>query len=774
MSGSYDNLNAQHHNVYSDPRGNASGYITPATRKKRGTSNWIKFGIPVLVIVIIGAVVGGVVATRKKKSSSAVSASSSAASASAAASAAASAKEAIGLLATATNSLYMVPIYPSTTNSVAFSAPTFIASSDTKTSWPEDPFKPSNPDVLTVRPDRPRLIAPAYKWAALPELIANDPYMKYWNDTIFQNASQYRAAPPVVYFLDGDSGILDNARQIKQRIKAFAYVYRMTNDTAWVDRTWEELQNAAGNGTTDFGPDDDRWNSVHFLDTAELSAAFGIAYDWLYDLWSDAQKSEIRSTLIKYGLQPGVTQVTTSAGWWFGNITGNWNCVCNSGLTMASLAILNDDTTGIATQLLKATVGNARENCAHAVTSDGSWLETANYWYFGTTGHAEMAASLVSATGSHYGLMDDNPNFFKTGEFHSYIFGPTSLFNYGDHGPNKFSTTANAMMYYADFYNQPQYALFQRDQADAAEPWSLFWYDPTIAGAFWDGKPLDHVFDNGVDQWASMRSTWTDINALYVAIKAGMNQYHQTHNDLDVGDFVLDALGTRWAGELGSGDYRSPNYFNSDAQNADRWNYYRKMTEGQNTILINQGNQNVLAAPTIKFDTSNTTQGPTTVFEADSDSTAFFTTDMTSAYFNATTVKRGIRLLNGRKQVLLQDEVNSDETVMWRMHTNATVTIDSGGTSATLTIDDKTMKVQILNPPSGAAFTTSEAKRFDSDPTPLAPDQENPGVTVLIISLPAGSYTLQVLFNPQWPGNVNYVTPPTVAIDQWSLRSHDS
>lgn len=42
--------------------------------------------------------------------------------------------------------------------------------------------------------------------------------------------------------MDGSSGILDVARDIKRRIKAFAYVYRMTNNTAWVDRTWTELQ----------------------------------------------------------------------------------------------------------------------------------------------------------------------------------------------------------------------------------------------------------------------------------------------------------------------------------------------------------------------------------------------------------------------------------------------------------------------------------------------------------------------------------------------------
>jgi len=301
----------------------------------------------------------------------------------------------------------------------------------------------------------------------------------------------------------------------------------------------------------------------------------------------------------------------------------------------------------------------------------------------------------------------------------------------------------------------------------------MFWYDPAIAGAFWNGKALDHFFDNGLDQWASMRSSWTDNNALYVAMKAGMNQGHQTHNDLDVGDFVLDALGTRWAGELGSADYLSPNYFQSDVQSADRWKYYRKMTEGQNTILLDKANQNVAAAPIVNHDSSpGAIQGSSTVLDVPSDSTAFWTTDMTSAYFNASSVKRGVRLLNGRKQVLIQDEISATAPVMWRMHTNATVT--PNGSSATLTLDGQTMQVSILNPPTGAVFTTSAAQRFDTDVTPPAPDQENPGVTVLIIDLPAGDYNLQVLFNPQWNDGTTLVTPPSVALDNWTLRSHDS
>lgn len=42
--------------------------------------------------------------------------------------------------------------------------------------------------------------------------------------------------------MDGASGVLDVAREIKMRVKAFSYVYRMTNDTKWADRAWLEIQ----------------------------------------------------------------------------------------------------------------------------------------------------------------------------------------------------------------------------------------------------------------------------------------------------------------------------------------------------------------------------------------------------------------------------------------------------------------------------------------------------------------------------------------------------
>jgi hypothetical protein len=108
------------------------------------------------------------------------------------------------------------------------------------------------------------------------------------------------------------------------------------------------------------------------------------------------------------------------------------------------------------------------------------------------------------------------------------------------------------------------------------------------------------------------------------------------------------------------------------------------------------------------------------------------------------------------------------------MQTNATVTIDTGSNSAKLELDGQTMDLIIVNPPTGVTIGKTTATRLSTDPTPPAPDPVNPGVTVVTISLPAGTYNLQVLFNPHWPGmsTSDFVTPPSVALDQWSLTSH--
>lgn len=159
----------------------------------------------------------------------------------------------------------------------------------------------------------------------------------------------------------------------------------------------------------------------------------------------------------------------------------------------------------------------------------------------------------------------------------------------------------------------------------------MLYYDPQVTGVFWDGLALDRYFSNGTDSWVSMRSTWTDTQGTYVAMKAGGLQNHQTHGDLDAGTFVLDAMGERWAGELGNGNYLADAYFSSEDQGSVRWEYYRKATEGQNTLLMGGANQIVTGTPQNKYDSTGDQQNAL-AYTPSKTSTAYFVTDMSSFY----------------------------------------------------------------------------------------------------------------------------------------------
>jgi hypothetical protein len=263
----------------------------------------------------------------------------------------------------------------------------------------------------------------------------------------------------------------------------------------------------------------------------ELTAAFAIGYDWLYDQWTSDQRTTIRNAIVSYGLSYGLnayTNTSSSFRWWQ-SVNGNWNCVCNGGMILGSLAILDDDTTGTASALLQQAVPNAAANCANVPSGDGTGAETANYWEFAMTGLSELTSSLMIATGGgDFGMLTSNAALKLTSIYRIYVTGMTSLFNYGDHGPNKFSTTGNALLFFGNVYNEPLFTLYQRDRYEAPEPWSMFWYDPSAQGAWWDGLPLDYVFNNSTDTWASFRSSWTDVNGTYITLKAGALQGHQT------------------------------------------------------------------------------------------------------------------------------------------------------------------------------------------------------------------------------------------------------
>ena len=158
---------------------------------------------------------------------------------------------------------------------------------------------------------------------------------------------------------------------------------------------------------------------------------------------------------------------------------------------------------------------------------------------------------------------------------------------------------------------------------------------------------------------AFFRSAWNDKDAIYVGFKGGDNAANHAH--LDLGTFVLDALGQRWAVDLGPDDYDLPGYFGPE-----RLTYERLKTSGQNTLLMDGADQDPKAV------------APLTSYRSSADG-GFAIADLTAAYAGsgATRVHRGVSLRDNRTRVLIQDEVETSRAVelAWTMHTQAAVEV---------------------------------------------------------------------------------------------------
>jgi hypothetical protein len=123
---------------------------------------------------------------------------------------------------------------------------------------------PYTSQAYHVRNSHPRLFATPEMWLKLPELIARDPYLSRWNETIFNQAQALHGKPTVKINSElrlRGSGILDEAREVQLRIKYWAYVYRMTRQIRWKHRIWEEILAVTKDSTLNNENTEDLWNS---------------------------------------------------------------------------------------------------------------------------------------------------------------------------------------------------------------------------------------------------------------------------------------------------------------------------------------------------------------------------------------------------------------------------------------------------------------------------------------------------------------------------------
>jgi len=575
----------------------------------------------------------------------------------------------------------------------------------------------------TLDKSHPRLMLKDKDLESLKKLYAKDKVLQKCLKDVLEQADADVEKPMLTYRKRGPR-LLRVSRACLHRIYALSLAWRWTGEDKYASKAVDNMLAVCAFKD---------WNPSHFLDTAEMSHAVGLGYDWLYSYLDAGTRERIKAGLIKNGLEPGLRAYKKA---WWSKSEYNWNQVCNGGLIVGALAIAESDPT-YAEQIIPAAVRSLPRALA-SYGPDGAWGEGPGYWSYATHYTAYGLAALETALGTDFELLQIK-GLAESGNFPIYMTGPTGLFlNFADCGERSSRRPMPCLFWLAHVYNNSFFAKAEHAELakSTARPQHVIWYMPAASNKS-ASKDLDRYFRGPVEA-AVLRSAWDDPEALFVGVKAGYNQVNHSH--LDLGNFELDALGVRWVRDLGSDNYNLPGYWD-DKRGGKRWSYYRLNSKSHSIPLLGGEDQDPFATSSfIKFESK--------------ESSAFVLVDLTSAYKEfAQKVTRGVRMLRGRRAVLVQDEFELEKPceLVWPMTTDAKIHIRKDR-HASLTLKGKELTARILTPVD-AQFTVESAEQ-------KPPQKTNKGVSRLVVRLPRaeGNVRVAILLSPLWKdGDVSSV-----------------
>lgn len=567
-------------------------------------------------------------------------------------------------------------------------------------------------------PSHPRILLFKGEEAAIKKNIAADKVWSNMQQAILDESGNLLALPPIERIQIGRR-LLDKSREALRRMFFLSYSYRMTHDKKYLQRGEKEM--LAISAFSD-------WNPTHFLDVAEMTMALAIGYDWLYDDLSPASRSIIKEAIIKKGLEPSLDTKYNS---WV-KVEHNWNQVCHAGMSYGAMAVYEDQP-----ELAKQIINRAIDNVPYAMKDygpDGIYPEGYGYWGYGSSFNVMFISAIEKLFGKDFGL-SQSPGFLKTGGFLENITGPFGYpFNYSDSDSG--SGLQPAMFWFATKTKDPSILWVERSFLLTKKPSSFTKNRLLPAIMLWNGGlGIDKITAPKSIMWsgagknpiAMMRTSWTDSNAIYVAAKGGSVSINHAH--MDVGSFVMDADGVRWAMDFGRQEYESLEskgiQLFGRTQDAQRWTVFRYTNLVHNTLTVNNQHQRVTGSAPI---TATTT------------SPGFMSAviDMTEVYKGAVAkANRGIALVD-KQYVVVRDEVTATDTITtirWTLLTPSVVKI-TGKNTAELTQGGKKLLLQVQEPASVVV------KTWSTDP-PHDYDAPNPGTAFVgfEITVPAKSTT---------------------------------
>ena len=599
----------------------------------------------------------------------------------------------------------------------------------------------------TLHAEHPRLFAKEGDWQRIRQQIPSSPELAAISTALTAAADDLLDEPPLERVLSGRR-MLWVSREVLKRVLTLGVVYRFTDDVRYFERAKTELLASAAFSD---------WNPSHFLDTAEMTLALAVGYDWFYHEFSETERNTLRQAIVEKGLGPGrgspeglgLTRWKPGDGvpvaftrW--KEKTNNWNQVCYTGMVAGALAVAEDEP-DLAVEFLHDMYSNIGRSLV-AYAPDGAYPEGPGYWEFGTQFTVILISILESSLGDSWDLAK-TPGLQESAVFINEAIGPTGRFyNYADGGEDV--DLMPALHWFAAQNGNPGIDARERNRLISSDrdrpfyeaptsagrlfPLSMLWLDPALAEMETEETLPLHWKGDGPNPVAVHRASW-DEDSLFIGIKGGSPS--QNHGHMDVGSFVLEDQGVRWASDIKGEGYRTFEELGMDiwdySQEGDRWRVFSLNSQGHNTLVIDGQNQLVDGFAEIRS------------FSADP-LNPFTVVDMTEVYREwASHTIRGARFM-GDDAVLIHDvlsDLAETHSVRWGMLTEAEVELNES--RAILRKDGKELHARILNPPD-AVFEIVQ-----TDPPPNEFDGAFPGTRMLALFVPGGDLPthLKVVFS---------------------------
>ncbi|RYX86697.1 DUF4962 domain-containing protein [bacterium] len=549
---------------------------------------------------------------------------------------------------------------------------------------------PAMTDILaTLKPSHPRLMATGTTWDAIKAHRLADAELDSFLKRGKLDAKAILDVPPIPYKKDGKR-LLHVSRVVLRRVLLLALQFRLTSNAAFAERAKAEMLNVAAFND---------WNPSHFLDTAEMTAAVAIGYDWLYDVLDETTRQTLKTAIAEKGLKPGLADKG------FARTENNWNSVCLCGMSLGALAIAEDQP-----ELARQTLQKTRDfnsNGLKVYAPAGVYPEGAMYWGYGTTFQVILLDALRFSLGTDWGL-SQSAGFMQCTDALFQQQGPTgAFFNFSD-GVER-PGLEGATFWFAHVLNRPELTQFERSQlrkyaastrasdpsteADRTLSLAALWWPDTLAQKQ-TSMPLSW-YGRGANPLAVFRSSWTDPNAMFVALKGG--KASNSHGHMDAGSFIFESDAVRWAHDLGMQNYLSLESKGIDLwnskQDGGRWDVFRLGPSSHNTLTINGQLHQVNGNARITH--FSDTEGNVPIHTEKG-----AIVDLTPVFAGqATRVTRGFAFTSLR--LLIKDELEGlkvGDKVRWAMLTNAKIELSYEGRKATLNQDGKMLEVWSSGP----------------------------------------------------------------------------